>query len=47
MGDWTLMRDSAVLTLMIFPTGPGFVCQIHSSIKQEGCHSILAYVFSH
>lgn len=47
MGDWPLMRDSAILTLMIFffPTVPGFVCQMHSSTEQEGCHSSLAAYF--
>lgn len=28
-----------------FPAGPEFVCQMHSSTEQEGCHSILAVYF--
>lgn len=47
VGDWTLMRDSAVLTPTSFPTGPAFVCQTQSSTEHEGCHSILASVFSY
>ena len=46
MGDWTLLRDSAVPTLTIFSTGSIFVHQLHSFTEQEGCHSILASVLN-